>query len=143
MGLDVKRHIQKCAQCVISKVPLPNIRPPTQQLLAFKLLELLAVDFLKLDHGKGGVEDVLVMTHAFTKLSQAIGCYDQSALTIACKLRDNWFSAYGMPNSFHSDQERCFKVEVVHLCRLYGNNKSRTSPYHAQGNGQTERLKRT
>ena len=42
MRLNVKQHIQKCAQCLISKAPLLKIRPPMQHLLAFKPLELLA-----------------------------------------------------------------------------------------------------
>ena len=37
-----------------------------------KPLELLAVDFLKIDRGRGGVEDVLTLTDGFTKWAQAI-----------------------------------------------------------------------
>ena len=141
---QTKAYIRKCAHCTVAKAPLPKLRAPMKHLLAFKPLELLAIDFVKLDHGKGGVEDVLVMTDAFTKWAQAIPCADQSAITVARKLIDHWFSIYGVPTRIHSDQGRCFEGAVIHqLCHLYNIKKSKTSVYHPQGNGQTERFNRT
>ena len=47
-----------------------------RHLLAFQPLERLAIDFLKLDVGKGNIENVLVMTDSFTKFSLAVPCKD-------------------------------------------------------------------
>lgn len=79
---------------------------PRRHLLAFQPFELVAIDFLKLDVGKGGYEDVLVITDAFTKHAQAIPCKNQTAIVVAKALRDNWFSHYGIPLRIHSDQGR-------------------------------------
>ena len=144
MAGQVKQYVKDSAYCRLAKAPGPKPRMPMQHLLAFRPLELVAMDFLKLDRGKGGYEDVLVITDAYTKFSQAVKCPDQTALTVARVLRDSWFSCYGIPYRLHSDRGRNFESAVVsQLCQLYGVKRSRTTPYHPQGNGQMERFNQT
>ena len=84
------------------------------------------------------------MTDGFTKWAQAVPCHDQSAVNVARKLRDNWFVVYGIPSRLHSDQGRNFESTLIReLCKLYGIEKSRTTPYRPQSNGQTERFNKT
>ena len=144
MNRDIRQHIRSCFPCAVAKRQTPAVRPPLRHLLAFRPNERLAIDFLKLDRGRGGYEDVLVMTDSFTKFAQAVPCKDQTAPVVAKALRDRWFACYGVPVQLHADQGRNFESDLVReICALYGIRKTRTSPYHPQGNGQTERFNAT
>ena len=144
MNRNVREFVRKCFQCTVTKAQTPVVRPPMRHLLAFKPLDRLSVDFLKLDRGHGGFEDVLVMTDSFTKFARAVPCKDQTAPVVAKMLRDHWFGSYGVPVQLHSDQGRNFESDLIReIGGLYGVHKTSTSPYHPPGNGQTERFNHT
>ena len=109
MTATVRRHIRQFKQCIVAKEAQPHPRAPMRHLIAFRPLEILAIDFVKFDRGIGGYEDVLVMTDVYTKFSQAVPCRDQLAVTVARVLRDHWFTKFGIPNRLHSDQGRNFE----------------------------------
>ena len=113
-------------------------------LIANNPLDLLYIDFTKVDPSCTGKENVLVMTDAFTKYSQAVVTPNQKALTVAKVLVDKWFHVYGTPARIHSDQGKSFDNEILnHLCAMYGIERTMTTPYNPHGNSQCERFNRT
>ena len=69
---------------------------------------------------------------------------DQTARTAAETLRNGYFGLFDAPAYLVSDQGKAFTGHIItHLCELYGVQKLRTSPYHAQTNGQVERMNQT
>ena len=100
--------------------------------------------FLKLECCKGGIENILVVTDHFTKYAQAYPTRDQKATTVAKVIWENFIIHYGLPVRIHSDKGRNFEGQLLReLCKVCSIKKTRTTPYHPQGNGLTERFNHT
>lgn len=51
---------------------------------------------------------------------------------------------YGLPKRIHTDQGRNFESALIReMCAVLGLKKSHTTPYHAMGNGMTEKFNQT
>ena len=90
------------------------------------------------------IRNVMVMQDHFSKYVVAYVVKDQTARTAAETLRNGYFGLFGAPAYLVSDQGKAFTGHLItNLCELYGVQKLRTSPYHAQTNGQVERMNQT
>ena len=141
---DVVQHCLKCQRCQPARKPMQKVFTPKGHLVANQPLEIVALDFLKLDVSSSGIENVLMMTDIFSKFCVAVPTKDQTANTVVRCLLSEWILRFGVPLRIHSDRGRCFEAEVVKLlCNTYGIQKTRTTPYHPQANGQCERMNQT
>ena len=69
---------------------------------------------------------------------------DQTACTATQTLRNGHFRLFSAPAYLVSDQGKAFMGHIItHICDLFGVQKLRTLPYHAQTNGQVKRMNQT
>ncbi|KRX42021.1 Gypsy retrotransposon integrase-like protein 1, partial [Trichinella sp. T6] len=145
MSGDVHTWCRTCTQCARRKGPTKNNRAPMQAMAAGYPLQRVGMDILgPLEKTPSGNRYVLVLTDYFTKWTAAFPLANMEASTVAKVLVEKYVAYFGAPDCLHSDQGRSFEASVVlEMCRLFGIKKTRSSPYHPQGNGQAERFNRT
>ena len=98
-------------------------------------MDLLCLDFTKIDPSRTGKGNVLIMTDTFSKFSVTVMTPNQRAHTVAKVLVDKWFHINGVPSHIHSDQGRSFDNDIIRsLCKMYGVEQSLMCPYNPWGN---------
>ena len=154
MAADATKWVSQCARCQVAQGNYVTPRPKIGHLEfnvqhrrfmgLFNPMNLLCLDFTKINPSRTGKENVLVITDAFSKFSVAVVTPNQKALIVAKVLVDKWFHVYGIPAHIHSNQGKCFDNDIIKaLCKMYGVNQSFTCPYNPRGNAQCERFNHT
>ena len=83
MTQDANLWVNQCRHCQVAKGDYNTPKPKFGHLIAHNPLDLVCLDFTKVDPSKGVKENILVMTDAFTKFSVAVTTNNQQALTVA------------------------------------------------------------
>ena len=142
MAKDVDDYCRHCSTCQQSKLSMPQ-RAPLQSIPIGQPWQMIAVDILKVPLSTNNNRYLLVIQDYFTKRADAIPFPDQSASRITTELI-KFFCTYGPPQILHSDQGRNFESAIfTQVLDAFGVHKSRTTPYHPQGDGMVERFNRT
>ena len=141
---DVRMYVAGCKTCAMAKEEGSSAKTRLGTIEASRPWEVLAMDFTVLEPARDGKENVLVVTDVFSKFALAFPTKNQKATTVGKILVEEVFNRFGCPDRVHSDQGRNFEGQLVQeLCKYYQVKKSRTTPYHPQGNGVCERFNRT
>ena len=142
---DVENWCKTCHSCVTRKTPAPKSRGALSGIPSGSPMQLISVDIVgPFPESNDGNKYILVVVDQFTKWSEAYPIPNQEATTVADVLTREWFFRFSSPECLHSDQGRQFESQLIReLCTILGIRKSRTTPYHPQGDGTAERFNRT
>ena len=143
---DVNRYCKTCHSCQGRKDPVKTLSAPLQNMpVPSRPFEFISVDHTgPLPLSLSGNRYILVISCLFTKWVECVPVRSMKAdLTAEILLREV-VCRYGIPTQIHSDQGGSFEADVIHnMCKGLGIDKTRTSPYHPESNGQTERFNST
>ena len=97
-------------------------------------MERVALDVVgPLPETERGNKYILVVGDYFTKWMEAYPIPDQTVVTVADKLVNEFVCRFGVPTVLHSDQGRNFESCVFQeMCRVLGIHKTRTTPYNPE-----------
>ena len=142
---DVRDWCRTCRPCAQRKGPIPKNRAPLQTVRAGYPMQIVSADILgPFPLSDNGNSYILVATDYFTKWAEAYPIPDQETSTVARKLTENMFLRFSPPEQLHTDQGRQFESRLLaEVCDLLKIQKSRTTAYHPQSDGQAERWNRT
>ena len=85
---DVTNCVKNCKWCQTAKGSHIDPDPSQGSVVANNLMDLLCIDFMKVDPSKDGKKNVLVMADAFSKFSVAVVRPNQQVKTVAEALVD-------------------------------------------------------
>ena len=142
---DVERWVRECETCQKRNNPQPCPQAPLGTISASHPFQKITWDIMgPLPVTRKGNKYILVVTDVFSKWVEAFPLQVTDGLTLTSILMDEVICRYGVPQQLHSDQGSNLNAEVnQRLCQLLGIERSRTTAYHPQGNGQVERFNRT
>lgn len=136
MAGSVEQYVKNCGECILRKAPAHKAAP-LHQIVSNGPMDLVCIDSLSMEPDSKGISNVLIITDHFTRYAQAFPSKNQKALTVAKILVEKYFVHYGLPTRIHFDQGRDFESRLIkELLKLMGIRKSRTTPYHPQGDPQ-------
>ena len=144
MEEDIKFFIDNKCPCLASKKQHITPHSPLGTVTSTSLIDIIAIDFLRVDRAAGGYEYILVIIDQFTRYAQAYASTNKSAKTAAEKLFNDFVLKFGTPNRILHDQGKEFEKKLFdELEKYFGIKKCRTTLYHPMDNGMVKRLNST
>jgi len=145
MSTDCQVFTNSCMTCQMRRAPLKRQGSKLGKIVATRRNELIGIDlFGGIPKTKEGYKYVLVITDFVTKYTVLVPVKSKRPLEIALALFKEWILVYGPPEKIQSDRGKEFTSRVSEeLYKVFDIHKYRTSGYHPQANGQTERFNKT
>lgn len=143
MNKDVNEWTKTCLACQKSKVHRHTITP-LAQFQETRRFEHIHMDIVGPLPPSNDYKYIVTIIDRCTKWPEAIPVRDITAETVTKALYEGWITRFGCPLRITTDQGRQFESTLFNqLMKKFGIERTRTTAYHPQANGQVERWHRT
>ena len=141
MTATMRTVCKECALCQANKRSYqPKVELQSYSLGDLSPRKVIAMDVATLPWSEDGYRYFLVIVDVFSRYAEFVPMRDQQADTICDAIRNEWIFKHGVPEILISDQGKNVDGEAVRrFCAEYGVDKRRSSPYHPEGDGLSER----
>ena len=118
MFQDVTNYVKTCPQCQTVKGNYTDPKTKLGSIIANNPMDLLCIDFTKVDPSKSGKENILVLTDVFTKFSQVFITPNQKALTVAKIWWTSGFMYVVLPHEYIATKADPLIIKLCNICML-------------------------
>jgi hypothetical protein len=143
---DAHAHVKKCDACQRYARNDLHMALPLNPILPLAPFEKWGIDFIGEIHpsSSNGMRHIIVATEYLTKWAEAKAIKTNDASSAANFLFEYIIARFGCPKVLISDRGRHFLNEVIEgLTQRFQIDHRKTTPYHPQTNGHTERVNQT
>jgi len=139
---QISKCIKNCQICAQQKPRFPS-PPKTTLISSSRPWQRLSIDFMGPKHSSTTNKYIFTVIDEYTRFPFAFAVAGPTTRTATdCLL--SLFTLFGPPESIHSDRGTAFEsIDFHSFLNSWNILKSRTTPYHPQGNGQVERMNGT
>ena len=142
LSRDTKDYCRTCDLC--QKLNFSNLigRAPMKSIITNRRNQIFGLYFMgPFKPTKNGNMYILLAIDFYSKYVEGVATQTFDALVSAIFLFNQIICKHGLIEYILTYQGRNFEAYLFkHLCKLVGAEKVRTSSYHAQANGETERV---
>lgn len=145
MSNDIRKYIQSCEKCMVSKVKPINREQMTITRTPVEPFEILVVDTVgPLPKSTNGNKYIITMMCELSKFLITVPAPDNTANTTARILMENFILKYGMLKELKTDRGTEFRNKVLEfLCNMMNIEQKFTTAYRHQSVGTIERNHKT
>ena len=144
MGDDIRRHVQACDKCQKQKTDKQVPLTQSARIVAEPWYHF-GIDVIgPLPISINGNRYVVLAVDFFTKYVEARPLVQANAQAIAEFIHEDIICRHGVPREMTSDRGTEFVNQLLlELSKKFKIKHIKTTAYHPQGNGQTERMNKT
>lgn len=138
----IQQYCASCDTCLQTKSPnkKPKAELKPQQWENNEPGQAIALDLATLTPSYDGFKYIMLITDGMSKFTELCPLRNMTATSVVKNIERNWIARHGIPSTLLTDQgTQVDGVEIRDMCEKYGITKKRSSPYHPEGDGISER----